>query len=249
MQLANKIALITGGTGGVGMATAQQFIAEGARVVITDIDVAAGEAAAKALDVDFVAQDVSSAQDWTRVAEYIEQQYGRLDVLINNAAILRSANIEAESLENFQRVMHVNTDSVFLGMQAMLPLLVRQGGSIINMSSSSALLGFPHFCAYTASKAAVRSLTMSTAVYCKQQGNKVRCNSVHPDGIATPMVMNIEGEPVVMDQAKSIHAASFMCEPQAIADVLVFLASDASRHINGAAISVDNTSTIHPPYL
>ena len=249
MQLANKIALITGGAGGVGVATAKQFIAAGARVVITDIEVAAGKIAAEKLGVDFLAHDVANEQDWLRVFKYVEQQFGRLDILINNAAILRSANIQEESLENFQRLMHVNTDSVFLGMKTMLPLLELEGCSIVNISSSSALLGFPHFCAYTASKAAVRSLTMSTAVYCKQQGNRVRCNSLHPDGIATPMVMNIEGEPVVLDQAKSKHAASFMCEAEAIADVLVFLASDASRHINGAGISVDNTATIHPPYL
>jgi len=145
--------------------------------------------------------------------------------------------------------MAVNCHSVFLGIQSCLPLMKGRDASIINISSSSALMGFPQFCAYTASKAAVRSLTMSTAVHCKQQGYGVRCNSVHPDGIATPMVMNIEGTPVEMTGEQATHAGSFATTPDAIADVVLFLASPDSRQINGAALCADNTSTIYPPYL
>ena len=249
MELNGKIALITGGCGGLGQATARKLVSSGATVVITDLDEDQGAASAQALGCEFLRQDVSRESDWLRVTEYLLQQHQGLDVLVNNAAILRADNIENETLENFNRVMAVNCQSVFLGIKYCLPLMKGRNSSIVNISSSSALMGFPQFAAYTASKSAVRSLTMSTAVHCKQEGYGVRCNSVHPDGIATPMVMNIEGTPVAMTQEKAMHAASFAAAPEAIADVVLFLASDASRQINGAALNADNTSTIYPPYL
>lgn len=248
MSLKGKCALVTGGCGGLGYVTAQKLTAAGARVVITDIDDVKGPRVAEEIAALFIQQDVSNEADWQRVCTHAFFEDG-LDILVNNAAILRADNIEQETLENFERVMSVNCSSVFLGIKYCLPLMQGRGASIINISSSSALMGYPQFCAYTASKAAVRSLTMSTAVHAKQQGLKVRCNSIHPDGILTPMVMNIEGQPPALTETQAMHAASFSCEPDAVADVVLFLASDASRHVNGAALSVDNTSTIYPPYL
>ena len=247
-SLAGRIALVTGGCGGLGQATAQRLKRDGATVIISDLDAAGGRSIADELGVQFLAQDVSDVAAWQATVEQIAAEHGALDILVNNAAILRADNIESETLEQFQRVMAVNCESVFLGIQHCLPLMSRTGAAIINVCSSSAEMGYPQFVAYTASKAAVRSLTMSTAVYLKQQGRAVRCNSVHPDGIITPMVMNIEGEPPVMSREMGMQAASFACEPQAVADVIAFLASDDARHINGAGIRVDNTSTIHAPY-
>ena len=247
-SLAGRIALVTGGCGGLGQATARRLKRDGATVIISDLDAAQGQSIANELGVQFQAQDVSDVTAWQAAAEQITAEHGALDILVNNAAILRADNIESETLEQFQRVMAVNCESVFLGIQHCLPLMSRPGASIINVCSSSAERGYPQFVAYTASKAAVRSLTMSTAVYLKQQGRAVRCNSVHPDGIITPMVMNIEGEPPVMSREMGMQAASFACEPEAVADVIAFLASDDARHINGAGIRVDNTSTIHAPY-
>ena len=246
--LAGRVALVTGGCGGLGQATAERLKQAGATVIISDLDAEQGLEIAGALGVQFVQQDVSSEPAWRAVTDVLSEQYGGLDILVNNAAILRADNIEAETLEQFQRVMAVNCESVFLGIQHCLPLMSKPGAAIINVCSSSAEMGYPQFCAYTASKAAVRSLTMSTAIYLKQQGRPIRCNSVHPDGIITPMVMDIAGEPPVMSREMGMQAASFACEPAAVADVIGFLASDAARHINGAAIKVDNTSTIHPPY-
>jgi 3(or 17)beta-hydroxysteroid dehydrogenase len=246
--LAGRVALVTGGCGGLGQATAQRLTRDGATVVISDLDAGLGAEIADTLGVHFVQQDVSSEAAWRGVTDVLSEQYEGLDILVNNAAILRADNIESETLEQFQRVMAVNSESVCLGIQHCLPLMSRPGAAIINVCSSSAEMGYPQFCAYTASKAAVRSLTMSTAIYLKQQGRAIRCNSVHPDGIITPMVMDIAGEPPVMSQEMSMQAASFACEPAAVADVIGFLASDEARHINGAAIKVDNTSTIHPPY-
>ena len=247
-SLAGRIALVTGGCGGLGQATARRLQRDGATVIISDLDAAQGQSIADELGVQFLAQDVSDVSAWQAAVEQINAEHGALYILVNNAAILRADNIESETLEQFQRVMAVNCGSVFLGIQHCLPLMSRSGGAIINVCSSSAEMGYPQFAAYTASKAAVRSLTMSTAVYLKQQGRAVRCNSVHPDGIITPMVMNIEGEPPVMSREMGMQAASFACEPEAVADVIAFLASDDARHINGAGIRVDNTSTIHAPY-
>ena len=146
--------------------------------------------------------------------------------------------------------MAVNADSVFLAIHYLLPIISASGaGSIINMSSSSALMGMPHFCAYTAAKAAVRNLTMSTAVLCKQQGSGVRCNSVHPDGINTKMAREIAADMPADVIAGYQRTAPFICQPEDVASTILFLASDESRHINGAAICLDNTATIHPPYL
>ena len=249
MSLEGKIAVVTGGCGGLGQSIASKLIAQGAVVVITDLDDTRGNAVAEELGCRFFKADVSQADDWAALVDMLNADYQGLDILVNNAAILRADNIEDETLENFNRVMSVNCNSVFIGTQACLPLMKGRDASIVNISSSSSLMGFPQFCAYTASKSAVRSLTMSTAVHCKQQGYKVRCNSVHPDGIFTPMVMDIPGTPVQLPQDKAMLAASFGSPPDAIADVVLFLASDASRQINGAAISADNTSTIYPPYL
>jgi len=246
--LAGRVALVTGGCGGLGQATARRLKRDGATVMISDLDAEQGQSIADELGVQFLAQDVSDVAAWRAALEQITAEHGALDILVNNAAILRADNIESETLEQFQRVMAVNCESVFLGIQHCLPLMSRSGGAIINVCSSSAERGYPQFVAYTASKAAVRSLTMSTAVYLKQQGMSVRCNSVHPDGIITPMVMNIEGEPPEMSREMGMQAASFACEPEAVADVIAFLASDDARHINGAGIRVDNTSTIHAPY-
>ena len=247
-SLADRVALVTGGCGGLGQATARRLKRDGATVMISDLDAEQGQSIANELGVQFLAQDVSDMATWRATVEQITAEHGALDVLVNNAAILRADNIESETLEQFQRVMAVNCESVFLGIQHCLPLMSRPGAAIINVCSSSAEMGYPQFVAYTASKAAVRSLTMSTAVYLKQQGRAVRCNSVHPDGIITPMVMNIEGEPPVMSREMGMQAASFASEPEAVADVIAFLASDDARHINGAGIRVDNTSTIHAPY-
>ena len=249
MRLQNKTALITGGSRGVGRAAAERFIAEGAKVYITDVVADRGEATAAEIGATFIQQNVAEEADWQRVVATLEADGANLNILVNNAAILQYGNIDMESLEGWRRLMSVNSDGVFLAIKYMLPLLEKAGGgSIINMSSSSALMGVPDFCAYTASKSAVRGLTMSTAVLCKQRANKVRCNSVHPDGINTDMMREVAGE-AKGDPDQYKNSAPFICQAEDVANVIFFLASDDSRHVNGLALSVDNTSTIHPPDL
>ncbi len=249
-RVAGKIAVVTGASRGVGRAIAERLIKEGARVIITDINADTGQSTAAEIGANFVAQDVSCEQDWQRLQTHIQSDYGALNILINNAAMLRSGDVVSESLAGWQLVMRVNADSVFMGINTLLPLMASSGGgSIINMSSSSAVMGMPHFAAYGAAKAAVRGITQSTAVYCKQANNGVRCNTVHPDAINTPMIHEIASDLPPLDKGTAMRAVPFQCEPEDVANTLLFLASDESRHINGAAICVDNTATVHPPYI
>lgn len=257
-RLENKVAIITGASRGVGAENARLLAKHGAKVILTDVS-EEGQKLASQINSEygedaalFVKQDVSCEQGWSDLIELTRTQYGRLDVLVNNAAILNHASIAEEDFAGWQRIMKINADSVFLGTHAALPLIEKSGGgSIINMSSTSAVMGMPHFVAYGASKAAVRGLTQSVAVYCSQKGNHVRCNTIHPDGIATPMAME-----VAMDMAKQgkvaadrERAMTYACAPEAVANTVLFLASDESSHINGAAINIDNAATITPPYL
>ncbi len=248
MRIKNKVALVTGAARGVGLAVAKRFIAEGARVVMADINEQALAAVAADLDAQTLVLDVAEEADWQRCSAWLEANFGKLDILFNNAAILRAGMVDQASLQHWRQLMAVNADSVFLATHYCLPLMEADGGAIINMSSSSALMGMPEFCAYTAAKSAVRSLTMSTAVLCKQRKNGVRCNSIHPDGINTDMVREIAmtlPQHVDKDYSRSIP---FVCQPDDVANLALFLASDESRHINGAALNIDNTATIHPPY-
>ncbi|GAB3103892.1 SDR family oxidoreductase [Aestuariicella hydrocarbonica] len=253
-RVAGKVAIVTGASRGVGRADAELLSREGATVILTDVNAEAGQQAAADIggNARFITQDVSDEAGWQALIDMVEQEYGRLDILVNNAAILKMADIKAETLEGWRRIHTVNTESIFLAIKYALPLMEKSGGgSIINMSSSSALVGMPQFAAYSSSKAAVRGLTQSVAVYCHKAGNKVRCNTVHPDGIATPMVAELAAaaSSPIMDEAKGQVAASYTCLPEDVANTILFLASDESRHINGAAIRLDNSSTITPPYL
>ena len=243
-----RVVLITGAAGGLGQASVKRFVSSDHIVIGTDIRLREDLFAHS--QVIYQEADITSEADWTRVIEMIKSEIGRLDALINNAAILMAYTLEQHTLEDFRRIMDVNVSSVFLGMKMSLPLLkASPRGSIVNLSSSSAVAGYPHFAAYGATKAAVRNLTMSTAALCQTQDYGVRCNSVHPDGILTDMISTMKGDFPEMDPAKAERAFKFACEPEAIADVVHFLTTDEARHINGAEIRVDNASTVQMPYL
>ena len=245
---AKRVVLITGAAGGLGQASVKRFVSSDHIVIGTDIRLREDLFAHN--QVIYQEADITSEADWTRVIEMVKYELGHLDALINNAAILMAYTLEQHTLEDFRRIMDVNVSSVFLGMKMCMPLLKESSrGSIVNLSSSSAVAGYPHFAAYGATKAAVRNLTMSTAALCQTQDYGVRCNSVHPDGILTDMISNMKGDFPEMDPAKAERAFKFACEPEAIADVVHFLTTDEARHINGAEIRVDNASTVQMPYL
>jgi 3(or 17)beta-hydroxysteroid dehydrogenase len=247
-RLENKVVIITGAASGVGKADAVRMAQEGAKVVLTDINEELGQAAAAEIGDSalFIKHDIASEDDWKAVIATTEATFGGLDVLVNNAAILIYGNIETTDLATWQKIQRVNSDGYFLGCHhGLAAMKKRGGGSIINMSSMAGIGGVGSFCAYSASKGAVAAMTRSIAAHCRMQHIPVRCNSIHPDGIKTPMIDTLHASmpkgvtPAVrmMDQKQMI--ARF-ADPMDIANLVLFLASDESKFINGAELRIDN---------
>lgn len=186
-RLVGKNAVVTGAASGIGEAVARQFVREGASVVMTDIDAENGERIAAEIGASFFRHDVTEPEQWDELVEQVSEQLGRLDILVNNAGILISGDIEQASFSDWKKVMGVNADSVFLGCKAAVAAMKSQGGSIINMSSIAALAGKEDYVSYGASKGAVAALTRAVAVDCRRKRYRIRCNSVHPDGVLTAM--------------------------------------------------------------
>lgn len=247
-RVKDKVAIITGAASGVGKADALLLAAEGARVVLTDINEEAGQAVAREIGdaACFVRQDIASPDDWQRVVSTALEMFGSVDVLVNNAAICPLGSIEDTSLETWRKVMQTNGDGYFLGCKFAVAAMKNQptGGAIINMSSVAALGGLPMMCAYTGSKGAVTALTRSVAAHCKQAGYRIRCNSIHPDGIWTPMTQAIV--PNLDPAALGIehNPMARMCDAEDVANLVLFLASNESRFINGAELRIDNAQLI-----
>ncbi|CDF85645.1 glucose 1-dehydrogenase [Pseudomonas sp. QL9] len=246
-RMQGKVCIVTGAASGIGREDAKLLAAEGARVVLTDLNEEAGRAAAAEIGDNalFIRHDIASEDDWKQVIKLTLERFGRLDVLVNNAAILAMANIEDTSLELWRKVQTINGDGYFLGCKhAIAAMKDSGGGSIVNMSSVAALGGMAEFCAYSASKGAVAALTRSIAIHCKNHGYRIRCNSVHPDGVNTPMTQALAGGQAIPQDVLDADPKNRMCAPRDIANVVLFLASDESRFINGAEIRVDNAQLI-----
>lgn len=246
-RVAGKVALVTGGASGLGRATAALLVREGARVTLTDIDGEAGAAAAAEIGARFLQHDVTDEAGWRGVLG----ETGGLNVLVNNAGIGESSaanDPENSTLEDFRRIFAVNAGGVFLGCKHAIPVMRDSGGSIVNISSIAALVPTPFLTSYGASKAAVRQLTMSVAAHCAARGYRIRCNSVHPGQIRTPMleglfadVANAQGESseaVQSEFLKQIPMGEFGT-PEDVAWQVLYLASDESKHVTGARFLVD----------
>ncbi len=249
-RVEGKVAIVTGAASGMGRADATALVREGARVVLTDVNEANGQAVADALGENalFLRHDVSSEDDWQRVVATAVERFGGLHILVNNAGLLLPANVVDCSLEQYRQINAVNNEGVFLGCKTAIPALAASGGgSIINMSSVAAIHGQSFVAAYSASKGAVAALTKSVAMFCREQKNGVRCNSVHPDGVKTAMVAKlITGNDAATDDDVRDLQGNF-CDPADIANLVLYLASDESRFVNGAEMVIDNASTITPP--
>ncbi len=249
-RVKNKIALITGGAKGIGAATARLFASEGARVLIADVLSEEGKALAHEIGGKFYYLDVSDEAHWQQVASAIKNEWGRLDILFNNAGItglnenLGPQDPENTTLEAWHFIHKVNLDGVFLGCKYGIGLMKEQGGSIINMSSRSGLVGIPGASAYASSKAAVRNHTKTVALYAAQQAYKIRCNSLHPGAILTsiwdPMIGN---DPET--RAKSIASLAAgvplgaMGEANDVAYAALYLGSDESKYVTGIELMID----------
>jgi NAD(P)-dependent dehydrogenase (short-subunit alcohol dehydrogenase family) len=248
-RLTNKVALITGATGGIGQATAELFAHEDARLVVTDIAQDATEELAarlKATGAEVLAArlDVSSPENWSEVIELTRQRFGRLDVLVNLAGIVDWPGIEDTTQDSWERVIAVNQTGTWLGMKTAMPLLRASGNaSVINTSSVLGLVGSGAAAAYQASKGAVRLLTKTAAVEYATRG--VRINSVHPGVIATPMIQGLLDEQG--DQQPDIVRTPMRRagSPAEVAPTMLFLAGDESSFVTGTELVVDGGLTAH----
>jgi 3alpha(or 20beta)-hydroxysteroid dehydrogenase len=242
MRLDGKVALITGAARGQGAAAARRFAEEGARVMLTDVLDDQGKELAAELGAEYSHLDVSSEEDWASVVASTVETLGDITVLVNNAGILHFSALADTTLADYQRVIGINQVGTFLGMRAVVPSMTQAGGgSIVNVSSVEGLAGMPYLVAYTASKFAIRGMTKVAALELGQHG--IRVNSVHPGAIDTPMVSETLGRPIDISPIGKKVALRRVGQPEDVANVVLFLASDDSAYCTGAEIAVDGGAT------
>ena len=250
-RLKGKVALITGAAQGIGKAIADVFHQQGAHVILSDINDSLGSETASSLQgSEYVHLDVREEQDWQNAFAHITDTHNRLDVLVNNAGIsgwLQTSgphDPENLDLESWRQVHAVNSDGTALGCKYAIQLMKKSlSGSIINISSRAGIVGIPTMAPYAASKAAIRNHTKSVALYCAEKKYGIRCNSIHPGAILTPMwdPMLGEGE----QRAEMIKAISQqiplgeMGSPLEVANAALYLASEESRYVTGIELHVD----------
>lgn len=237
--LDGRTVLITGAGRGQGAAEARLFAGAGARVVLTDVREEEGREVAASLGEQgvFVRHDVTDADSWASAVAAAVGAFGRLDVLVNNAALWRTASVEDETYENFEALLRVNLLGPFLGIQAVLPALKEAGGgSIVNVSSTAGLVGIPGHAAYGSTKFGLRGLTRSSALDLAKY--RIRVNSVHPGAVDTPMVAAASA-----GRDWSHLPLGRMGRPEEVGELVLFLASDASSYVTGAEFTVDGGST------
>lgn len=248
-RLAGKIAIITGAAKGLGEADARMFAREGATVILTDVDRQSGEALAADIGgkAEFHYHDVRHDAGWQALIDDVVARHGRLDILVNNAGVVTLGNIETQTEDDYRFIMAVSADGTFFGCKhAVRVMKVTGGGSIVNMASIASIVGEPSVAAYAAAKGAIESLTRSVAVHCAQNRYNIRCNSVHPAGILTPMVEEVmrQSGATPVDADDPARSGVRLGEPDDIANTVLFLASAESKYINGAAIRVDSAKSV-----
>src|SRR4051812_14176755 len=255
-RLRDKAALAPGAASGIGRATAVLFAKEGARVLLTDLD-PSGESAAAAIraeggEAHFVRHDVSDEVSWNGAIRRALEAFGRLDVLVNNAGISFAKPLPDTTLGEWRRLMAVNLDGVFLGTrEAVRAMRATRGGSIVNVSSASGLVGSAQASAYCASKGGVRLFTKAVAL--EVAGDGIRVNSIHPGGVRTAIWSKADFWPGLVQQAGGEEGAfqalgggaplGRLADAEEIAEAIVYLASDASRFMTGSELVIDGGYT------
>ncbi len=247
-----KVALITGAAQGIGKATAIILAKEGAQVIVSDINDVKGKEVAKEIGGNclYLHLDVREENDWKNSLNMIVKQFGKFNILVNNAGVtgfqegFGPQDPENASLSSWRQVHAVNSDGVFLGCKYAIQIMKQfDCGSIINISSRSGLVGIPGAAAYAASKAAVRNHTKTVALFCCQMGYKIRCNSIHPAAILTPMWEPMLGSgpdrAVRMAEITKDIPMQKMGSPEDVAYAVLFLSSDESEYITGIELTVD----------
>ena len=241
-RLQDKVAIITGAASGMGAADARIFVEEGAKVVLTDLNEEAGRALADELGENavFLRQNVAEEESWADVVKVTTDTFGRIDILVNNAGILLMKCMKDTTVEEFNRIMSVNVTGVFLGMKAVSPIMVEQGGGvIINMSSAAGMVGQVQTVAYSASKFAVRGMTKAAAMDMGPYG--IRVVSIHPGSIITPMTAQ---SGVAPDAPLPLAPLNRSGQAEEVAQVVAFAASDAASYVTGSEMVVDGGLTL-----
>jgi len=243
-RIAGKIAFVTGAASGLGLDIVRRFVAEGAEVVIADIDVTAGEALAAELGQRFVKLDVSNEGEWLAALDTCD----RIDILVNNAGITTMGSIEDLTLAAFRHEFAVDVDGVFLGCKHVIPKMKEHGGSVINMSSMCGVRAQADLAGYNAAKAAVTHLTKSVALHYAAKGYGIRCNSVHPGAIHTAMIDKVMAQ---VDDPEALyagfvatHPVGRLGKPEEVSSIVLYLASDESSFATGAEFRIDGGSSL-----
>lgn len=245
-RLDQKTCLVTGAAQGIGAAIAKAFSDEGASVILSDKNFGAVKRTAKLIDGEAIKLDVAQEEDWNNLYSL----HPMIDVVVNNAGITGLENSSAPqdpeqaSLEDWRRVHYVNLDGTFLGCRYAIKAMRKSGnGSIINISSRSGLVGIPAAAAYASSKAAIRNHSKTVALYCAQNGLNIRCNSIHPAAILTPMWEPMLGDgpdrKSRMDALVADTPVRRFGTPEEVAAIAVMLASDEASYITGSEINID----------
>ena len=248
-RVKNKSALITGGASGLGLASGKLLLEEGAKVMFTDINQVELENIKDQIDNKFAESystkvlDVTNEENWKSALSETEEELGGLNILLNSAGITLGADIVSTSFDIWKKVHDVNLDGVFLGCKHALPLMSQSGlGSIINLSSISGIVAGWNTAAYNSSKAAVRHLTKSIALYCGKKEIDVRCNSIHPAFVDTPILdpmKQVFGKDEAIKKLARQIPINRIGEPLDVANAVLYLASDESKFMTGSEIVLD----------
>ena len=245
-RLEGKTALVTGAASGIGLQTSIRLAEEGARVMMTDINLEKVRQQAEKLDANatFLKLDITEEEEWISVLDETVKRFDRLDILVNSAGMVLIADVEQITLEDWRKVHAVNLDGTFLGCKHGVRVMKEFGaGSIINLSSVSGMIGGFNLAAYNSSKAAVRMLTKSVALHCARAGYGIRCNSIHPTFIETPMLESMIRDSPDPEKARQTLVRQVplrrIGKPEDVANMIVYLASDESTFVTGTEMVID----------